>query len=101
MVPECRWRCADNQAHAEERPRRDQRDRIASGGTNGTYSARARGSIGGRGQRRSCSIIGEGVGCPPRDIVLAAGASGRLKCLVISGDGPTLVAALERLSKTG
>jgi uncharacterized protein len=46
-------------------------------------------------------LLAKALGVPPRDIVLAAGASGRLKRLVISGDGPTLVAALERLSKTG
>ncbi|HEY6383567.1 MAG TPA: DUF167 family protein [Pseudolabrys sp.] len=46
-------------------------------------------------------LLAKALGVPRRDIVLAAGASGRLKRLVITGDGPTIVAALERLSKTG
>jgi uncharacterized protein len=46
-------------------------------------------------------LLARTLGIPPRSIVLAAGASSRLKRLVISGDGPALIAALERLSKTG
>jgi len=46
-------------------------------------------------------LIAKALGVPPRDIVLAAGATARLKRLMISGDGPTLIATLEKLSKTG
>jgi len=43
-------------------------------------------------------LIARTVGVPPRDIVLASGATGRLKRLLISGDGPTLAAALEKIA---
>jgi uncharacterized protein len=46
-------------------------------------------------------LLARMLGIPPRSIILAAGASSRLKRLAISGDGPALIAALERLSKTG
>jgi uncharacterized protein YggU (UPF0235/DUF167 family) len=38
------------------------------------------------------------VGVPPRDVSLVAGATARIKRLNISGDGPTLVAALEKIA---
>jgi hypothetical protein len=34
---------------------------------------------------------------PRHAVILAAGAAGRIKRLVISGDGPTLIAALEKM----
>ena len=34
---------------------------------------------------------------PPRDVSLVAGATGRIKRLLIAGDGPTLAAALEAI----
>ena len=40
-------------------------------------------------------LIARTVGVPPRDVSLMAGATTRIKRLNISGDGPTLVAALE------
>ena len=43
-------------------------------------------------------LIAKTMGVPPRDVVLVAGATGRLKRLVISGDGPTLIAALEKIA---
>lgn len=43
-------------------------------------------------------LIAKAVGVPPRDVSLAAGATGRLKRLAISGDGPTLIAALEKIA---
>ena len=43
-------------------------------------------------------LIAKAMGVPPRDVVLVAGATGRLKRLVISGDGPTLIAALEKIA---
>ncbi len=44
-----------------------------------------------------CRLIAKAVGVPPRDVALIAGATARIKRLVISGDGPTLIATLERL----
>jgi hypothetical protein len=41
-------------------------------------------------------LIGKTLGVPPSDVSLVAGATARIKRLVISGDGPTLVAALEK-----
>lgn len=43
-------------------------------------------------------LIAKAMGLPPRNVVLAAGATGRLKRLMISGDGPILVAALEKIA---
>jgi len=42
-------------------------------------------------------LIAAAMRVPPRDVVLTAGATGRIKRLVISGDGPTLIAALEKI----
>jgi uncharacterized protein len=44
-----------------------------------------------------CRLIAKMTGVPPRDVTLAAGATGRIKRLVISGDGPSLIAALEKI----
>jgi hypothetical protein len=43
-------------------------------------------------------LVAKAMGVPPRDVTLAAGATGRLKRLVISGKGPTLIAALEKIA---
>jgi uncharacterized protein len=43
-------------------------------------------------------LIAKAMGVPPRNVVLAAGATGRRKRLMISGDGPTFVAALEKIA---
>lgn len=43
-------------------------------------------------------LIARAVGVPPRDVSLVAGATARIKRLNISGDGPTLVAALEKIA---
>jgi len=43
-------------------------------------------------------LIARAVGVPPRDVSLIAGATARIKRLNISGDGPTLVAALEKIA---
>jgi uncharacterized protein len=43
-------------------------------------------------------MIAKAVGVPPRDVMLAAGDTARVKRLVISGDGPTLIAALEKIA---
>jgi len=56
---------------------------------------------GGEANAALVRLLARTLGIPPRSIVLTAGASSRLKRLAISGDGPALIAALERLSKTG
>ncbi|HET7806831.1 MAG TPA: DUF167 family protein [Pseudolabrys sp.] len=43
-------------------------------------------------------LVAKAVGVPPRDVTLVAGATARIKRLNISGDGPTLVAALEKIA---
>ena len=43
-------------------------------------------------------LIAKAVGVPPRDVALVAGATARIKRLAISGDGPTLIAALEKIA---
>jgi uncharacterized protein (TIGR00251 family) len=45
-------------------------------------------------------LIAKALGVAPRDVSLEAGATARIKTLRISGDGPTLVAALEKLAAT-
>lgn len=47
-----------------------------------------------------CRLIAKAVGVPPRDVALAAGATARIKRLTISGDGPALMAALEKMCAT-
>lgn len=44
-----------------------------------------------------CRMMAKTLGVPPRDVTLAAGATARVKRLTVSGDGPKLVAALEKL----
>ena len=44
-----------------------------------------------------CRLIAKAVGVPPRDVALVAGATARIKRLAIAGDGPTLIAALEKV----
>jgi uncharacterized protein YggU (UPF0235/DUF167 family) len=44
-------------------------------------------------------LIAKFLGVPPREVALVAGAAARIKRLVISGDGPTLLAALEKLCR--
>jgi uncharacterized protein len=43
-------------------------------------------------------LIAKAVGIAPRDVTLAAGATARVKRLVLAGDGPTLIAALEKMT---
>jgi hypothetical protein len=47
-----------------------------------------------------CRLIAKTLRVPPRDVVVSAGATSRLKRLAISGDGPTLSAALEKIAET-
>ncbi len=44
-----------------------------------------------------CKLIAKSVGVPPRDVSIATGATARIKRLTISGDGPTLIATLEKM----
>ena len=46
-------------------------------------------------------LIAKAVGVPPRDVTLTAGATARVKRLTISGYGPTLIAALEKIAAKG
>lgn len=43
-------------------------------------------------------LIASAVAVPPRDVNLVAGATSRVKRIVISGDGPTLIAMLEKIA---
>lgn len=43
-------------------------------------------------------LIAKALHIPPRDVTLAGGATSRVKRLAVSGDGPSLVAALEKLA---
>jgi uncharacterized protein YggU (UPF0235/DUF167 family) len=42
-------------------------------------------------------LIAISTGVPTRDVTVVAGAAGRVKRLAIAGDGPTLIAALEKI----
>ena len=44
-------------------------------------------------------LVARTLAVPPRDVVLAGGATARIKRLMIAGDGPTLAAALEKLTR--
>ncbi len=43
-------------------------------------------------------LIAKAVGVPSRDVTLVAGATARLKRVAISGHGPTVIAALEKIA---
>jgi uncharacterized protein YggU (UPF0235/DUF167 family) len=47
-----------------------------------------------------CRQIAKAVGVSPRSVTIAGGATARVKRLSISGDGPTLIAALEKIAAT-
>lgn len=44
------------------------------------------------------TLLARAVGVPPRDVTLAAGATARIKRVMIAGHGPTLAAALEKIA---
>ena len=44
------------------------------------------------------ALLAYAAGIPPRDVTLVSGASARIKRLTIAGHGPTLAAALEKIS---
>ncbi|MBI3759681.1 MAG: DUF167 domain-containing protein [Deltaproteobacteria bacterium] len=43
-------------------------------------------------------LVAKTLAVPPRDVSLAAGATSRIKRLLIAGHGPTLTAALEKIA---
>jgi len=43
-------------------------------------------------------LIAKALGVAPRAVTLTAGATARIKRLTVAGDGPTLVAALEKIA---
>ena len=44
------------------------------------------------------ALLAHAVGVPPRDVALVSGATARIKRLTIAGHGPTLAAALAKIS---
>ena len=44
------------------------------------------------------ALIARALAVPARDVSLVGGATARIKRLRIAGDGPTLIAALQRIS---
>jgi len=48
-----------------------------------------------------CRMVAKALGVPPRDVALTAGATARIKRLTITGDCPTLIAALEKICASG
>jgi uncharacterized protein (TIGR00251 family) len=46
-------------------------------------------------------LLAKAVGVPRRDVALSSGATARIKRLTIAGDGPTLIAALEKIAAKG
>ena len=47
-----------------------------------------------------CRLIAKSVGVPPRDVTLVAGATARIKRLMIVGDTVALAAVLEKIAKS-
>ena len=47
-----------------------------------------------------CRLLAKALGIPRRDVSLTVGATSRIKRLAVSGDVPTLIAALEKLAQT-
>jgi uncharacterized protein (TIGR00251 family) len=47
------------------------------------------------------SLIAKALGVPARDVSLLAGTTARVKRLAISGDGPALIATLEKICGSG
>jgi len=48
-----------------------------------------------------CRLIAKAIRIPPRGVTVVAGATARIKRLAIAGDGPTLIAALEKICASG
>jgi uncharacterized protein YggU (UPF0235/DUF167 family) len=56
---------------------------------------------GGEANDALCRLIAKTLCVPPRDVAVSAGATSRIKRLAVSGDGPTLIAALEKILTSG
>jgi uncharacterized protein len=56
---------------------------------------------GGEANAALIRLIARTLSVPPRDVRLAAGAAARVKRLIVAGDGPTLIAALEKITAAG
>lgn len=48
-----------------------------------------------------CALLAKSLSVPRRDVSLAAGATSRIKRVAITGHGPTLAAALEKIAGRG
>jgi uncharacterized protein YggU (UPF0235/DUF167 family) len=46
-------------------------------------------------------LLAEVLGVPQRNVALAGGKAARVKTLQVAGDGPSLIAALEKVAATG
>jgi len=55
---------------------------------------------GGEANAALIALLAHAVGVPPRDVSLMSGATARIKRLTIAGHGPTLAAALEKVSQS-
>jgi uncharacterized protein len=53
-------------------------------------------ATGGEANAAMLALLARAADVPPRDIALVAGATARIKRLIITGHGPTLIAALEQ-----
>ena len=71
-------------------------ERLADGSV--VLKARVRAPSEGEANAALTRLIAKAVGVPPRDVEVVAGASARIKRLAISGHGPTLIAALEKIA---
>jgi uncharacterized protein YggU (UPF0235/DUF167 family) len=79
---------------------RDSIDGIAQR-ADGQYVLKARvraAATGGEANDALIALLADSAGVPPRDVALVSGATARIKRLTIAGHGPTLAAALEKIS---
>jgi uncharacterized protein len=82
---------------------RDAIDGLAqtSGGRSVLKARVAAAPSGGAANAALVRLIAKTLNVPPRDVQLAAGAAARVKRLIVAGDGPTLIAALEKITAAG
>jgi uncharacterized protein YggU (UPF0235/DUF167 family) len=52
----------------------------------------------GEANRALLVLIAQSLGVPPRTVTLAGGATARIKRIAVAGHGPTLAAALEKIT---
>ena len=66
----------------------------------GVLKARVRAAASeGEANRALVELVARALSVPPRDVALTAGATARVKRLLVAGHGPSLAAALERASR--